>query len=87
MSVLELLFQPIFYLIKFIFSIIPRIIFPENFYFAMGALFDLLNSLGFFIPLGTIATIGILFVNWYFLKLGLRLFLFVVYKIPFLNLR
>lgn len=85
MSILELIFIPFFNVIEWVFSVVPRLVFPESFTTAVDTLVDLILNIGFFVPLATIADIMLLYITWYFVKLGIKLFLFVVRKIPILG--
>lgn len=86
MSILELIFIPFFEAIYVMSLAIPRLVFPESFIVAMESFVDLVSGIGFFIPLGTLTDITLLYITWYFVKLGMKIFMFLIRKIPILNI-
>ena len=87
MSILELIFNPIFATINFIFSIIPVIQLPESFELAFELLETFMVDIAFFIPLNTIMQIIILLIAWYSFALLWLFFNYLTRKIPFLDLK
>ena len=52
---IELLLQPIFWIIKTLFVLIPDISLPTDFSYYIGLTFDRIAQAGYFVPLGAIS--------------------------------
>ena len=86
MSILELVFNPVFGLISVILSTMPHIYLPESFDLAFELLDSFIADTGFFIPLTTIANIIMLVLVWYSVEFSSRFIVFVLRKVPFFHI-
>ena len=86
MSILELVFNPIFDLVSVILSVVPHIYLPESFDLAFETLDSFIPDVGFFIPLVTVMNIIMLTLVWYSIIFSIRFIVFVLKKVPFFNI-
>lgn len=85
MSLIELFFAPIFFLINSFFSLIPRFSFPASFDSALMTGQSWLATVGFFLPLSAVSDIAVCYIAFYFIKLFFLNFEFMAKRIPFIK--
>lgn len=80
-SIIELLLTAIMTVLKLPLALIPTFHFPPDMLSAISSGFDLINGLGFFIPLSTIAQAGVLLIVVYNIEFIWGIFNFAYTKI------
>lgn len=85
--IIEILLTPIFWFLTNAIYLLPSFSLPDSFVSNMTSFFTLAATVGFFIPLDTIAWIFTLYLGFYALRFAMALFSYILRKVPFLNLR
>ncbi|MCK4744600.1 hypothetical protein KAS41_00895 [Candidatus Parcubacteria bacterium] len=85
MSIIELITIPFFNVFIWFFSILPTVSLPIDFFDSVDVAVGLLSSLGYFLPLPTVAAILVLYLSYYFLRLLFRAIVFILNYVPFLK--
>ncbi|MCK5490432.1 MAG: hypothetical protein KAI67_01175 [Candidatus Pacebacteria bacterium] len=83
--IIELILSPIFWAINSALNLLPSVSLPDSFFVAFDSLFSLIATVGFFIPLDTIADALFVLTIYYTLKLSIHIFNFTLRKIPFIS--
>lgn len=82
---MEIITIPIFNLIVWILTILPTVTLPANFLTAVDTGAGYLSTLGYFIPLPTVASILGFYIAYYMFKLVFHAVIFFIAFIPFLK--
>lgn len=82
MSIVEIILNPIFWLVDSVLSVIPSFSLPSSASDAINSGFVLLGGVGYFLPLGTISACVVLMFSFYAIKFGVHIFNFLIRKVP-----
>lgn len=82
MSIIEIILNPIFWLVSSILSVIPSFSLPASATNALNSGFALLGAVGYFLPLGAISASIVLMFSFYAIKFGIHIFNFLIRKVP-----
>ena len=83
--IIEIILNPIFWIVEKSISLFPVLTLPDSFLSTMDMFFTLIASIGFFFPLNTLSEILSLFLIYFSLKLAISVFNFAIRKIPFIS--
>lgn len=78
---ISLVFDPIFAFLAYLFNLLPDFA-VSGFSTSIGVLFDLISTVGYFIPLGTLASVLSVFLAFYALQFAFSAFNWLLRKIP-----
>ena len=87
MSIIEVILYIVVGFFELILNFVPTFSLPDSAISSLNALFDLIATIGFFMPLQTLAQVLVLGVAFYFIEFLLAFLQFFFGKIPFLNIR
>jgi hypothetical protein len=82
---LESILEPIFWLVKMALSIVPSFEIADSVAGSMSLVFTSISSIGYFFPVGTLATILGLTLSFYVIKFTISAINWLVAKIPAIN--